>query len=51
MNQKHNRNTELVQKHIYKGSIDCLIKVCPLYLEYIDIETTFDSSVLIFLFI
>ncbi|KAL5238821.1 hypothetical protein ACI65C_006231 [Semiaphis heraclei] len=26
MNQKHNRNAELVQQHIYKGSIDCLVK-------------------------
>lgn len=32
MNQKHNKNTKLVQKYIYKGSIDCLIKVCIAYL-------------------
>lgn len=28
MNQKHNKNPDLIQKHTYKGSIDCLLKVC-----------------------
>lgn len=28
MNQKHNKNPDLIQQNAYKGSIDCLLKVC-----------------------